>query len=327
MRIRVVEERRLAAGQEAPTAVRDLYAPHISGTELRIDPYGPAEMAGRAQAVGVAKARLDTLTLLTLGVLAGAFIALGAIFSTIASVDSTLGWGPTRLLAGVAFSLGLILVVIAGAELFTGNTLIVMAWLGRQVPTRLLLRNWGLAYVGNLLGALGTVGLVYFAGQWKLDGARVGASAVAIANAKVELSFAEAVARGILCNALVCLAVWLCFSARSNIDRIVAIVPPIAAFVAAGFEHSIANMYFIPLGILLKDKDGILAAGGPSADATGNLTWSGFLFDNLLPVTIGNLIGGGLLVGAVYWLVYLRGQRQASLPAASSGDGVTHSNA
>jgi formate/nitrite transporter len=294
--------------------------PRISGTELRIDPYAPKEMAGRAQTVGVAKARLDTLTLLTLGVLAGAFIALGAVVSTIAGVDSTLGWGPTRLLAGLAFSLGLILVVIAGAELFTGNTLIVMAWLGRQVSTLALLRNWALAYLGNLVGALATVALVYAAGQWKLAGGKAGAAAVTIANSKVELSFTEAVARGILCNALVCLAVWLCFSARSNVDRIFAIVPPIAAFVAAGFEHSIANMYFIPLGILLKDEETIAAAGGPAPDAMTNLTWSGFVFDNLLPVTLGNLIGGGLLVGAVYWLVYLRGARQELAVTAATDD-------
>jgi len=291
----------------------------ISSTDLKIDPYGPAEMAGRAQSVGVAKAHLDTLTLLTLGVLAGAFIALGAVFSTVVGVDSTLGWGPTRLLAGLAFSLGLVLVVIAGAELFTGNTLIVMAWLGRQVSAARLLRNWGLAYVGNAIGALATVALVYAAGQWRLAGGRVGASAATIANAKVELTFTEAVARGILCNALVCLAVWLCFSARSNVDRIFAIIPPITAFVAAGFEHSIANLYFIPLGILLKDEAAIQAAGGPAADVTGNLTWFGFLFDNLLPVTLGNLIGGGLLVGAVYWLVYLRGSSSDSDATPQAG--------
>ncbi len=305
----------------------DTISPRISSTDLRIDPYGPAEMAGRAQTVGIAKAQLDTLTLLTLGVLAGAFIALGAVFSTVIGVDSTLGWGPTRLLAGIAFSLGLILVVIAGAELFTGNTLIVMAWLGRRVSTRLLLRNWVLAYAGNLVGALATVGLVYAAGQWKLADGRVGASAVSIANAKVELSFTEAVARGILCNALVCLAVWLCFSARSNVDRIFAIIPPIAAFVAAGFEHSIANLYFIPLGILLKDEEAVIAAGGPAADATTGLTWTGFLFDNLLPVTIGNLIGGGLLVGGIYWLVYLRGSQRAGDAAIVTSDGVTEAGA
>jgi formate/nitrite transporter len=246
------------------------------------------------------------LSLLTLAVLAGAFIALGAQLATVVGVDSTLGFGPTRLLVGVAFSLGLILVVIAGAELFTGNTLIVMAWLGRQVSARRLLRNWSLAYLGNFIGALGTVALVYLAGQWALGGNKVGAAALSTANAKVQLSFGEAIARGILCNTLVNLAVWLCFSARSNVDKVVAIVPAIAGFVASGFEHSVANMYFVPLGILLRDRPAVVEAAGLQPDALSNLTWSGFLWNNLLPVTIGNIIGGGLLVAAVYWLVYLR---------------------
>jgi formate/nitrite transporter len=281
-------------------------APRIALTELKIDPYAPAEMAGRAQTVGVNKANLDVLTTLTLAVLAGAFIALGAQLSTLAGIDSALGWGPTRLVVGIAFSLGLILVVIAGAELFTGNTLIVMAWLGRRVTTRKLLRNWGLAYLGNFVGAAGTVALVYWSGQWRMAGSQVGAAAVTIANAKVNLTFSEALVRGILCNTLVCLAVWLCFSARSNVDRIFAIIPPIAGFVASGFEHSIANMYLIPIGILLKDRPDITGAGQFAPTATEQLTWQGFLWDNLVPVTIGNIIGGALLVGVVYWMVYLR---------------------
>lgn len=278
----------------------------VSITVPTFDPYAPAEVARRVELAGVTKVGLDVLSLLTLAVLAGAFIALGAQLATVVGVDSALGFGPTRLLVGVAFSLSLILVVIAGAELFTGNTLIVMAWLGRQVSTGRRLRNWGLAYVGNLVGALGTVALVYLAGQWALGGDKVGAAALSTANAKVQLSFSEAVARGILCNALVNLAVWLCFSARSNVDKVVAIVPAIAGFVAAGFEHSIANMYFIPLGILLRDRPAVVEASGLSPDALADLTWGGFLWNNLLPVTIGNIIGGGLLVAAVYWLVYLR---------------------
>jgi formate transporter len=290
------------AGKLAPDAPE----PRISLTDLKIDPYSPAEMAGRAQAVGEAKARLDLINLLTLAVLAGAFIAIGAQLATIADIDSTLGWGPTRILVGMAFSLGLILVVIAGAELFTGNTLIVMAWLGRRVTTRQLARNWSVAYAGNFIGALMTVGLVFYAGQWALGGNRVGAAALEIANAKVQLSFMEAVARGVLCNALVNLAVWLCLSARSNVDKIFAIIPPITGFVAAGFEHSIANMYFIPIGILLKGNAEVMQTSGLAAGATANLTWGGFLVDNLLPVTLGNIIGGGLMVAAIYWLVYLR---------------------
>jgi formate/nitrite transporter len=186
-----------------------------------------------------------------------------------------------------------------------------MAWLGRKVTTASLLRNWSVAYVANFVGAIATVALVYGAGQWKLGGDSVGASALATATAKVNLSFEEALFRGILCNALVNLAVWLCFSARSNIDKIFSIIPPIAGFVAAGFEHSIANMYFIPLGILLREKPAVVQASGLSASELDALTWRGFLVDNLIPVTIGNIIGGSLLVAGIYWLVYLRPQRAA----------------
>jgi formate transporter len=280
--------------------------PQISLTDIKIDPYSPAEMAERAQTIGVGKARLDLVNLITLAVLAGAFISIGAQLATLVGIGSNLGYGPTQVLAGVVFSVGLILVVIAGAELFTGNTLIIMAWLGRKVTSLELARNWVVSYFANFAGALATVVLIFYAGQWAIADARVGAAALGIANAKVELSFIEAVFRGILCNALVNLAVWLCLSARSNVDKIFAIIPPIAAFVAAGFEHSIANMYFIPMGILLKDKPEVLQAAGVDAELLTNLTWSGFLVDNLLPVTLGNVIGGGLMVAAIYWLVYLR---------------------
>lgn len=284
--------------------------PRISFTDLHLDPYRPEEMAGRAQTVGVAKAHLDLLSLFTLGVLAGAFIALGAQLATLVSVAPGVAFGPLRLLVGVVFSLGLILVVIAGAELFTGNTLIVMAWLGGRVTLAALLRNWTVAYVGNFVGALGTVGLVYLSGQWSLAGASVGASALAIADAKVALGFGEAVARGILGNALVCLAVWLCLSARSNTDKIFSIIPPITGFVAAGFEHVIANMYYVPMGLALRAQPAVLEAAGLTPAAVADLTWGSFFLANLLPVTIGNIIGGGVLVGAVYWLVYLRPARR-----------------
>lgn len=282
----------------------------ISFTDLHADPYAPAEMAGRAQTVGVAKARLDLLSLFTLAVLAGAFIAVGAQLGTVVGLAPGADFGPLRLLIGVAFSVGLILVVIAGAELFTGNTLIVMAWLGGKVTAAELLRNWSVVYAGNFVGALGTVGLVYASGQWRLAEAQVGAQALAIADAKVALGLGEAVARGILGNALVCLAVWLCLSARSNTDKILSIVPPIAAFVAAGFEHSVANMYYVPLGLALRAEPAVLAAANLTPAAVTDLTWATFLIANLLPVTLGNVIGGGVLVGAVYWLVYLRPGRQ-----------------
>jgi formate transporter len=287
--------------------------PQISLTDVKIDPYSPAEMAERAQKVGVGKAKLDLVNLTTLAVLAGAFISLGAQLATIAGIDSAIGYGPTQILIGAVFSVGLILVVIAGAELFTGNTLIIMAWLGRRVTTLELARNWVVAYFGNFAGALTTLVLIFYAGQWALADAGVGAAALDIATAKVELTFMEAVLRGILCNALVNLAVWLCLSARSNVDKILAIVPPITAFVAAGFEHSIANMYFIPMGILLKGEPDAVQAAGAGDEVLENLTWSAFFVDNLLPVTIGNIIGGGLMVAAIYWLVYLRPKESRDL--------------
>jgi formate/nitrite transporter len=204
------------------------------------------------------------------------------------------------------FSLGLVLVVVGGAELFTGTNLIVMAWAGR-VPTSALLRNWLIVFVGNFVGATATAGLVYLGGTHHGGGGAFGATALAIAHAKLQLGFSRAVALGVLCNTLVCLAVWLTLSARTTTDRVLAIVPPISAFVAAGFEHSIANMYFIPLGLLIAGLDPAFAA---AADVPGlsihALTWGAFLARNLLPVTIGNVIGGAVLVGLVYWFVYLR---------------------
>lgn len=271
-----------------------------------LDALPPPAMARKAEEVGVAKAGTGVANLLALGVLAGAFIAMGAVFATTVTTGAAdLAYGVGRLLGGIAFSLGLILVIVAGAELFTGNVLLVMAWASRRVATARLLRNWALVYVGNLAGALATVGLMAAAKQYVFANGAVGEQALAIAVAKVNLGFGQAIALGILANALVCLAVWLCYSARSTADRILAIVPPIAAFVASGFEHSVANMFFVPMGLAIRDDKGYLASLPAPPDVSG-LTWGGFFLDNLLPVTIGNVIGGGLLVGALYWFVYLR---------------------
>jgi formate transporter len=265
------------------------------------DALPPGDIARRAAAIGEAKMTLPQLSVFVLAVLAGAFIALGAVFATtVMAGGSELPFGVTRLLGGLAFSLGLILVVLAGAELFTGNNLVVMAWASRRVSTRRLLANWTLVYVGNFVGATGTVALVYVGRQYELGGGEVGETAVRIAAAKTSLGFVQAVALGALCNALVCLAVWLTYGARTVADKILAIVPPIAAFVAAGFEHSIANMYFVPIGLLIRDEVDVPGL------AVEQLSWKGFLLDNLVPVTIGNVIGGALMVGGVYWLVYLR---------------------
>jgi formate transporter len=271
-----------------------------------LDALPPPDMARKAEQVGETKARLGAANTLALGVLAGAFIALGAVFATtVTAGGAVLPYGVSRVLAGLAFSLGLILVVVAGAELFTGNNLIVMAWASRRVSTARLLRNWVLVYAGNLAGSLATVGIVFAAKQYTFGKGAVGEQALAIATAKTGYGFVQAIALGILCNALVCLAVWLCYSARTTADKILSIVPPIAAFVAAGFEHSVANMFFVPMGLLAKSDHAFVAAH-KAPDGVAHLTWGRFLWANLLPVTIGNVIGGALLVGAVYWFVYLR---------------------
>ena len=274
-----------------------------------LDALPPPAMAARAEEVGRTKVSLAASRLVALAILAGAFIALGAVFATTTTAGSAeLAFGVTRLLAGLTFSLGLILVVVAGAELFTGNNLVVMAWASRRVTTGRLLWTWLLVYLGNFVGALSTAVLVYLSGQYELGGGAVGEQALAIATAKTDLDFGRAILLGALCNALVCLAVWLTYSARTTADKILAVVPPIAAFVAAGFEHSVANMYFIPAGLLLKGDSEWVAGLEPAPDLSG-LTWSAFFLDNLVPVTIGNVIGGTIMVGAVYWFVYLRGER------------------
>ena len=280
----------------------------------------PPQMAERAETIGVAKASMDAPRLFVLAVLAGAFIALGGVFATIALAGSSvLPWGPTRVLAGVVFSLGLILVVVGGAELFTGNNLIVMAWASGRVSTLALLRNWVIVFVGNFAGAVATALAVGLAGTARAGNGAFGEAAFAIVQAKLALHPVQAVVLGMLGNALVCLAVWLGYSARTTADRILAIVPPISAFVAAGFEHSVANMYFVPYALFVTALDPEWT--GAHAPATGAAvpTWTGFVLGNLAPVTLGNIIGGAVLVGAVYWFVYLRGRpsrRGASGPGA-----------
>lgn len=268
----------------------------------------PPAMADRAEAVGVAKASMAPLRVASLAVLGGAFIALGAIFSTSVTAGGGMAPGVSRLLGGLAFSLGLILVVVGGAELFTGNTLLVMAAANRRIAVRALLRNWAIVYVGNFVGAFATAVAVVWSGQYRFGGGAMGTRALDIATAKSSLGAREALVLGVLANALVCLAVWMSFSARSTTDRVLAIVPPIAAFVAAGFEHSVANMYFLPVGLLVKAwaPPSFWADTATSAADYEPLSWSAFFVDNLLPVTIGNIIGGGVLVGLVYWFVYLR---------------------
>ncbi len=280
--------------------------PDATFTPTGLDALAPPDVARKAESVGVAKAGMDLVNVAVLSVLAGAFIALGAIFATtVAAGGGELPYGVVRLLAGIVFTLGLVLVVVAGAELFTGNNLIVMAWASRRVSSASLLVNWAVVWVGNFVGAFATAVILYVSEQYTFGGGEVGRTALSIAAAKTDLGFLQAVALGMLCNALVCLAVWLTYGAHTTTDKIVAIVPPIAAFVAAGFEHSVANMYFISIGLLVKGDEEFVA-GLADAPDLGGLTWGAFFADNLLPVTIGNVIGGALMVGAVYWLVYLR---------------------
>jgi len=275
-------------------------------TPAGLDALVPGEVARKAETVGVMKAGLEPLNVFVLSILAGAFIAMGAIFATTVAAGGTeLPYGVVRLLAGSVFTLGLILVVVAGAELFTGNNLIVMAWASRRVSTARLLENWTLVWIGNFVGALSTAVLMYVSKQYEFGGGAVGQAALSIAVTKTSLGFVQAIALGMLCNALVCLAVWMTYGAHTTTDKILAVIPPIAAFVAAGFEHSVANMYFISIGLLIKSDEAFVSSLDPQPDLS-NLTWQSFFADNLLPVTIGNILGGAVLVGAVYWFVYLR---------------------
>ncbi|OGT70766.1 MAG: hypothetical protein A3I78_04510 [Gammaproteobacteria bacterium RIFCSPLOWO2_02_FULL_56_15] len=272
-------------------------------------------MAARVEKAGITKGNLDPLSTLVLALLAGAFISFGAALYTFVLHDATLTLGVSRLLGGLVFCLGLILVIIAGAELFTGNNLIVMAYVSRKVTGGQLLRNWVIVFIGNFLGALIIVLFIYLSGHLKTAGGALALFAVKIAVAKVNLSFLEALTRGLLCNLLVCLAVWLCYSGRSVTDKILAILFPISAFVALGFEHSVANMYFIPTGLAVIHDPALLQAAmslSTQAVDVDSLTISSFLWSNLVPVTIGNMIGGVFFVGAVYWFVYLR--RSAAEP-------------
>ncbi|HXV26046.1 MAG TPA: formate/nitrite transporter family protein [Alphaproteobacteria bacterium] len=279
---------------------KDLPDPHRG-----LDALLPAEVAERAEQIGAAKTRLDWMTLTTLAVLGGAFIGLGGMFATtvLAGVDGPSG--PVRMLAGLAFALGLVLVVVGGAELFTGNNLMVMAWASGKVRLREMLRAWAIVWAGNFIGAIGTAGLVFLSGQPLLDDGSA-LTALKIAAVKTNLPLLRAFFLGIVCNVLVCLAVWLSYAGRGAADKILAILLPVSAFVTAGFEHSVANMYFVPLGFMLAwFGPELLVAAGSGGEAAAALSLYGFV-RNLVAVTIGNVIGGGLLVGAVYWFIYLR---------------------
>jgi formate/nitrite transporter len=264
------------------------------------DAYAPGEIAERVQKVGVAKARLPLLSLVMLGMLAGAFIGLGSLYYVIVISDPALGHALQRVLGGAVFSLGLLLVVVAGAELFTGNNLIAMAWAEGRVSSRELLWNWLVVCVSNFAGAVGLGVLVLLSGHAE----QYAATYLKILDAKTSLPLMKAFFSGVMCNVLVCMAVWMSFAGRSVVDKAVAILLPISAFVAAGFEHSVANMYFIPLGMMLQ------AAAGQPVELAG-------LARNLAPVIAGNLVGGSVLVALVYYVIYRWPLRTASTLAPS----------
>jgi formate transporter len=260
-----------------------------------VDAYSPKEIAAKIENVGVVKANMATLPLVMLGVLAGAFIGLGGLFFVIVKSDSSLSFAASQLLGGLVFCLGLLLVVVAGAELFTGNNLLAMAWADHKITTAQVLRNWLWVCAANFVGAAGLALLVYFSGHTHMNGGQVGQTVLRIALAKQNLPWQEAFLRGVLCNVLVCMAVWMAMAGRSVIDKAVAILFPISAFVAAGFEHSIANMYLMSLALCIQFFE---------VDAAQHsLTVLGML-GNLLPVILGNLVGGSVLVGLVYHLIY-----------------------
>jgi formate/nitrite transporter len=271
----------------------------------------PPEMALACEAAGAAKAGRDAIGLVILGLLAGAFIALGAVFMTVVLTGTgDLPWGIARLAAGVVFSLGLVLVIVGGAELFTGDALMVVAFASRRITLGALLRAWSLVYLGNIAGAIGTAAFVFLARHYEFGNGAVGKTALTIASAKAALPTIQLFFLAVLCNVLVCLAVWMSFGARSVTDKVLVIVPPIAAFVAAGFEHSIANLYLLPYGLAIKAWAGaeFWAAIGQSPAAFPGLS-VGPALHNIVVATIGNLVGGSLMVGGVYWFVYLRPRR------------------
>ncbi|MGF1717510.1 formate/nitrite transporter family protein [Photobacterium chitinilyticum] len=266
------------------------------------DAFSPKQIAEKVDSIGVVKARLPLLSMVMLGILAGAFIGLGALYFVLVKSDASFSFATGQVLGGLSFSLGLLLVVVAGAELFTGNNLLAMAWADKKITTSELFNNWVVVCGANFIGATGLAVLVFLSGHTELNQGAIAEQYLKIAEAKCSLPFWTAFFRGVLCNVLVCMAVWMALAGRSVIDKSVAIIFPISAFVAAGFEHSIANMYFIPLAMLIN----VFGETGGSTVAE-SVTLLGFI-GNLIPVILGNLVGGSVLVGFVYHVIYQRGQ-------------------
>jgi len=290
-------------------AVKSAKAPERARVVYDIDAYSPQKIAARIDAVTAVKAKDSKAATFWLGVNAGVFIALGAQFATLIMSDSGLHPGLTAVVAGTVFCLGLIMVVVAGAELFTGNCMIFIGYMEKRISTKRIFDHWNLSLIGNFVGSLIVVVFIYKAHQFEFYDYMVGAKALLIANKKVNLTFPAAFSKAVLCNAMVCMAVWVCFSARNVADKIMTLIFPIGGFVASGFEHLVANMYFIPMGIFLKGNTEVVAAAekmaGKTLDLT-NLTWKGFFVLNQFPVLLGNVFGGVVLAGLAFWFIYLR---------------------
>ncbi|MEW6622808.1 MAG: formate/nitrite transporter family protein [Bacillota bacterium] len=274
--------------------------------------FTPAEIAKNAVEIGVKKVNLPFNRMIVLAVLAGAYIAFAAEVATMISHDAApyLGVGVARLLTGAIFSVGLMLVVICGAELFTGNNLLILGVMEGKIKTHQMLKNWVYVFAGNFVGALIVVILMNYSGLWKANSSLHGVFVANVAVSKMNLTFTEAFVRGVLCNWLVCLAVWMAYASKDYTGKLIGIFFVITTFVASGFEHSIANMYFIPAGIMALNIPGVMQAGGFSAEILSLMTMKGFLMKNLLPVTLGNIVGGAVFVGMAYWVAFLKEEKE-----------------
>jgi formate transporter len=265
---------------------------------FNLQAYSPAEIEEAVEKVGVKKANLPFLASFMLAIVAGGGVGFGALYYTIVASDPTLGFATVRVVGGLVFTLGLVLVLVGGAELFTGNNLIVMAWASGKVSTRTMLRNWTIVYLGNFVGALGLIVLVFYSHHLDMNDGRIGMSVLSTAAGKIRPDMLTLFCKGILCNVLVCAAVWLAYAGRSVTDKILAVMLPVSAFIAAGFEHCVANMYFLPLAWLL------VQTGHAPANFDASLITLAGILHNLVPVTLGNIVGGAGFVGAIYWAIY-----------------------
>src|SRR6478609_4379826 len=265
---------------------------------FNLQAYSPAEIKEAVEKVGVKKANLPLLASFMLAIVAGGGVGFGALYFTIVASDPSFSFATVRVVGGLVFTLGLALVLVGGAELFTGNNLIVMAWASGTVSTRTMLRNWTVVWFGNLFGALGLVVLVFLSHHLDMNDGRIGLSVLNTASSKIRPDVMTLFVKGVLCNVLVCAAVWLAYAGRSVTDKMVAIVLPVSAFIAAGFEHCVANMYFLPLAWLI-----IQTGHAPAGFDASTVTIAGIIH-NLIPVTLGNIVGGAGFVGAVYWAIY-----------------------